>query len=114
MLKKLAGPAIAALLLGSAVVASSPAEAQAWTPAQTICSSKYSDRPFSAFKGSFTRQLSPTYCYDVPSMVEIYITNSYRVAYNYGPYSECRTNHDFIPWQKAAVIYFRAYDSNHC
>jgi len=114
MIKKLAASATTTLLLASAIAVSSPAEANAWSPAQTICSSKHSDRPFSTFNWTFTRQLSPTFCYDVPKKVEVSITNSYRVAYNYGPYSECRTNNHFIPWQQAAVIYFRTYDSYHC
>ncbi|MET1007766.1 MAG: hypothetical protein ABWX96_19610 [Propionibacteriaceae bacterium] len=114
MFKKLAASVTATLLLGSAMVASSPAAANAWSPAQTICSSKHSDRLFSAFKGNFSRGISSSHCYDVPKKVEIYITNSYRVAYNYGPYSECRTNNNFIPWQQASVIYFRTYNSYHC
>lgn len=39
---------------------------------------------------------------------------SYRVGYNFGPYTEdCRTN-NFMPWTKADTIYLRLYTSSSC
>lgn len=40
---------------------------------------------------------------------------SYRVGYNFGPYSkDCRSNNGFVPWTKPDTIYFRLYTTSSC
>ena len=99
-----------ALSLGASV---QPASAAA---KQTICSSKYTLGSVALlYKSGKDHYLKPGECVkSVPRGTRVFVEDSYRVGYDHGPYSKCRTNTGFVPYAKAKIIYFRAYPGQKC
>lgn len=106
--------AAAGLVVGGLVISTPAAEA---ATTQRICSSKASAADFYLYlpNGNYHR-MHRTDCYTVPLRTVVGMeAGSYRVGYEYGPYSECRIGvRNFIPWQQAKIIYFKTYATSNC